>query len=173
MFAVLLERCNHLVLQEGVLFGGVDFSDVFAEHFFRSVAVQFLGALVPTGDVVIQVGGNHRVVDLVDDLGLLPQRFFGLLALGDVLDCSHHPAWLVFLGRHVLPLRKHNADRSIGPVDSVFHAEGFLFLDSVIQHLFQGGAIFGMDSVHEGIVVRGSSLWVEAKDTIQFSRAKH
>ena len=122
----------------------IDQRDVFAEHFFRSVAVQFLGALVPTGDVVIQVGGNHRVVDLVDDLGLLSQRLLRPLALGAILCCTHHPERLLLLPAYEFPPCVHISDRSIRPSDPEFIVVGFLSLESVAQRLFYCRAVFGV-----------------------------
>jgi hypothetical protein len=65
------------LLQEGVVeadvFVIVEEQDVAPHRFHRGVAEQALGALVPADDEAVHVHGQHRLVDLVEDLRLVLQ----------------------------------------------------------------------------------------------------
>jgi hypothetical protein len=73
------------------LFVGVQEQDVAPDRFQRAVAEQLLGALVPAGDVAHAVHGQHRFVDLVEDLRLVRQLGFDLgVGVGGALGQAVH-----------------------------------------------------------------------------------
>src|SRR3970040_180666 len=72
----------------------------------RRITKQPIAALVPTRDKSVQVGHNHRIVDLVENNRLPPERLLGSLPLGDV-DGGNQCGWLIVnfdeAGCHVAP----------------------------------------------------------------------
>jgi hypothetical protein len=89
------------VLEENVeeviglfVFVGVKQQNVAAEDFFGGIAKKALCASVPAGDVTLQIHGDDRVVDLVENLRLAPDLAFadseGVKALTVTGPCMEH-----------------------------------------------------------------------------------
>ncbi len=78
-----LERCHHSVCEELLLVFRVKYRDVCAHGILRGVPEEALRASIPACYVPVQVCCHDRVVNLVDDLRLLPNELFGLFALNN------------------------------------------------------------------------------------------
>jgi hypothetical protein len=61
-----------------------DVADIAAQHFLQPPAVDTLGALVPVKNVILKIADDDGILRVIQKGCLLPDAFFGQLALGDV-----------------------------------------------------------------------------------------
>ena len=113
---------------------GIDEEDVAPDGFLGRVAEEVLGAFVPTGDVAAQIHGDHRIMNMVDDLALLFQLLFALqpaiLALVECEACVEQFADKIGQG-----LQSGHIACGEGPAAHPHDAVGFALAPDVAQQL--------------------------------------
>ena len=124
MSTLLLQRENDSSAQKFLILRTVDQAHVSTYYFLGCITQSLFTSFVPQRDVAIEVGGDDRVVNLVQDLRVAPQFLLDHLLAGDIEINAVHPVWLVMLVKEDLPTSTDPPDLAgVGPHDSPFRIE--------------------------------------------------